>query len=231
MKDRPVSRETAQRRVAVVGTGTGVGKTHTSVALVAALAARGEVVCGLKPIESGLDGTSLADADQLAQVSSVRPEPAPFRFSEPVSPHLAARRCARAISLEVATGWVNDQPGSVVVVESAGALLSPLGPGLTNLDLVRALAPAAVVLVGLDRLGILHEVACCLLALRTLAPALPSPVVVLNPPAAPDASTGTNAEELQTLGITSGAVSMPRGAPTGPASIAAAQLVLSRLGF
>ncbi|WP_437674936.1 ATP-dependent dethiobiotin synthetase BioD [Sorangium sp. So ce131] len=229
MSDRPVSRETAQLRVAVVGTGTGVGKTHTSVALVAALAARGGVVCGLKPIESGLDGTSASDADQLAQVSSVRPGPAPFRFSEPISPHLAARRCGRTISLDVATGWISDQPAPVVVVESAGALLSPLGPGLTNLDLVRALAPAAVVLVGLDRLGILHEVACCLLALRTLAPALPLPVVVLNPPAAPDASTGTNAEELETLGVTSGAITMPRGAPTAPASMTAAQRVLSRL--
>ncbi|WP_437733169.1 ATP-dependent dethiobiotin synthetase BioD [Sorangium sp. So ce1335] len=215
----------------MVGTGTGVGKTHASVALVAALAARGAQVSGLKPIESGVDGTSLTDADQLARVSSIPAEPAPYRFAEPVSPHLAARRCGLAISLDVAAAWVARQPAPVLVVESAGALLSPLGPGLTNADLVRALAPDALVLVGLDRLGVLHEVTCCLLALRTLAPGLPPALVVLNPPAAPDASTGTNAAELESLGITSGAIAMPRDASTAPASLDAAQLALERLGL
>ncbi|KYF62016.1 dethiobiotin synthase [Sorangium cellulosum] len=229
MRGRAVSRETGQLRVAVVGTGTGVGKTHASVALVAALAARGAQVCGLKPIESGVDGASTTDADQLALVSSVQPEAAPYRFAEPVSPHLAARRCGVTISLDVATAWVARQQAPVVVVESAGALLSPLGPGLANADLVRALAPDALVLVGLDRLGILHEVASCLMALRALAPGLPPALVLLNPPAASDASTGTNAEELESLGITSNTVVMPRAAPTAPASLASAQLALARL--
>jgi dethiobiotin synthetase len=217
--------------VAVVGTGTEVGKTHVAVALVSALAARGEAVSGLKPIESGVDGSSASDADRLARVSSVRPEVAPYRFVEPVSPHLAARRHDRAISLEVATAWVARHEAPLLVVESAGALLSPLGPGLTNADLVRALRPEAVVLVGLDRLGILHEVAACLLALRTLVPEAPSPVVVLNPPAVSDASAGTNVGELEVLGIASGGVLMPRGAPDAPDALAAAQIALSRLGL
>ncbi|WP_437811814.1 dethiobiotin synthase [Sorangium sp. So ce1078] len=229
MRGLPVSRETGQLRVAVVGTGTGVGKTHASVALVAALAARGDKVCGLKPIESGVDGLSRSDAEHLAAVSSVQPEPAPYRFPEPLSPHLAARRCAQAISLDLVAAWVDRHQASLVIVESAGALLSPLGPGATNADLVRALAPDAVVLVGLDRLGILHEVASCVLALRALAPGLPPALVMLNPPSAPDASTGTNAGELEMLGIAAGAVVMPRAAPTAPSSLAAAELALARL--
>ncbi|WP_437599126.1 ATP-dependent dethiobiotin synthetase BioD [Sorangium sp. So ce590] len=231
MRGRPVSRETGQLRVAVVGTGTGVGKTHASVALVAALAARGDKVCGLKPIESGVNGLSTSDADQLALVSSVQPEPAPYRFLEPLSPHLAARRCARGISLDLVAAWVDRQQAPLVIIESAGALLSPLGPGVTNADLVRALAPDAVVLVGLDRLGILHEVASCMLALRALAPGLPPALVVLNPPAAPDASTGTNTGELEMLGIARDGVVMPRALPTAPASLAAAALTLARLGM
>ncbi len=231
MSAHAVSRETGRLRVAVIGTGTGVGKTHAASALVAALAARGEAVCGLKPIESGVDGTSATDAEQLSLVSSVKPEPAPYRFSEPLSPHLAARRSGCTISIDAATTWIERQPARVVFVESAGALLSPLGPGLTNADLVRAVGPDRIVLVGLDRLGILHEVACCLLALRTLAPELPAPLVVLNCPPAPDASTGTNAEELDVLGVTSGVVAMPRAAPTDAASLAAARLALSRLGL
>ncbi|WP_437674938.1 AAA family ATPase [Sorangium sp. So ce131] len=90
-RDRPVSRETAQLRVAVAGTGIGGGKTHTSVALIAALTARGDAVCALKPIGSGLDGTSAADAYQLAQVSSVRPGPRRCSVSANRSPLTSPR--------------------------------------------------------------------------------------------------------------------------------------------
>jgi len=216
--DRAVSRETP-RLVAVVGTGTEVGKTHASVALVAALAAEGRKVCGLKPIESGVSPGVLTDAARLAAVSSAPCAAAPYQFEAPVSPHLAARSTGVTISVEAAARWVLDQVAEVLVVETAGALLSPLGPGLTNLDLVRALRPDALVLVGLDRLGILHEVAACQVALRALAPELPEPVVVLNAPAVRDASSGTNAGELRTLGVVSRVVGMPRGESLEPESL------------
>ncbi|WP_437608125.1 dethiobiotin synthase [Sorangium sp. So ce834] len=125
MRGGAVSRETGQLRVAVVGTGTGVGKTHTAVALVAALAARGDKVCELKPIEPGVDGLSVSEADQMVTVSSVQPEPAPYRFPESVSPHRAARRCASAISPDVVASCVGTQKAPGVIVESAGALPSP----------------------------------------------------------------------------------------------------------
>jgi dethiobiotin synthetase len=231
MNDPTVSRETRARRIAVVGTGTEVGKTHVTVALVAALAARGAHVSGLKPIESGIATAALTDAERLASVSTVFSEPAPYRFGEPVSPHLAARRLGVELSLEAAAGWVRRQPARITLVETAGALLSPLGPGLTNLDLVRTLAPDAMVLVGLDRLGILHEIAACLVVLRTLAPELPAPQVVLNAPPVPDASTSTNAEELDTLGIVQGVMVMPRMAPTSAPSLAMADRIVTQMGL
>lgn len=228
---QPVSRETGHRRIAVLGTGTEVGKTHASVALTAALAARGEQVGGLKPIESGVTPGVLTDADRLAEVSSVPPDLAPYRFTEPVSPHLAARRSGVVISLEVVTRWLDSQRSRIALIETAGAVLSPLGSGLTNLDLARAIAPDAVVLVGLDRLGILHEVACCFLVLRTLAPELPAPLLVLNAPAASDASTGTNADELVALGIAPRVVSFPRADARHATSLSAAHQVLAELGL
>lgn len=218
-----VSRETGRLLVAVVGTGTEVGKTHVGVALVAALAASGRRVAGLKPIESGVSAGALTDAEQLARVSSVAPGPAPYRFADPVSPHLAARRTGEHLSVLVAAGWVLEQAAEVLVVETAGALLSPLGFRVSNLDLVRVLKPWALVLVGLDRLGILHEVAACRVALEALAPELPEPVVVLNEPERRDASTGTNAEELQRLFIARQVAVMPRAEPLAPESQQAAR--------
>ncbi|AKT36423.1 uncharacterized protein CMC5_005360 [Chondromyces crocatus] len=166
----------------------------------------------MKPVESGIVANTWSDADRLAQVSVVRASEAPFRFEPAVSPHLAARELGVSIELDQVLSWVGTQGASLEVIETAGALLSPLGRQLTNLDMIKALEGDGLILVGLDRLGILHEVAACLLALRTLAPELPLPVVVLNEPSQRDASTGINVGELQTLGLIQDGVMMPRGA-------------------
>jgi len=205
-------------RIVVIGTGTGVGKTHLGVALVHALATSGERVIGLKPIESGVGsdaGESPTDAAQLAAVSTFHVKrPQPYAFPDPISPHLAARKMGTTIDLAVVAAWVSEHDAPWTIIETAGALLSPVGPGLTNLDLAASLRPDALLLAGLDRLGILHDVSAAMLALRTLAPQLPSPIVVLQAPPTEDASTGTNGAELLTLGIASQVITFPRAEPT-----------------
>lgn len=226
------------KRVVVVGTGTGIGKTHLGVALVAELARSGLRVVGLKPVESGvcLDRLDETDAGLLASVSSVRLAEvgALYAFAPAVSPHLAARQASVLIDLERIAGWVA-QVGAgtgadVAVVETAGALLSPLSRTLTNLDLARALRPDCLVLVGCDRLGVLHDVAATLHALRTLAPELGEATLVLQPPALPDTSTGANAAELAFLGLGQPIV-FPRVSPTDAACLKAAHSLATRLGL
>src|SRR5262249_3448457 len=129
------------------------------------------------------------------------------------------------IELARVVDWVDAHTCPWVLVETAGALLSPLGGGLTNLDLTRALRPDAVLLVALDRLGVLHEVSACFLALKVLAAELRQMIVILQPPPTPDASTRTNAVELLGLGVVSQAFVMPRGATTDAAvALAASEL-------
>ena len=53
------------KRMVVVGTGTGVGKTHVSCALFHALSAEGHESVGLKPVETGVDHEGQAETDQL----------------------------------------------------------------------------------------------------------------------------------------------------------------------
>jgi dethiobiotin synthetase len=86
-----------------------------------------------------------------------------------------------------------------VVVETAGGLFSPLGDGANNLDLVRALEPASLVLVAPDRLGALHDVTAAMGYARSLGRCVDA--VVLSASAKPDPSTGTNRRELERLGI------------------------------
>jgi len=214
--------------VALVGTGTDVGKTHLGEALLIAAALRQIQAVGLKPIESGSGPAT--DASRLEQVSTFHvKQSAPYRFQTPVSPHLAARLEADEIALPRVLSWIashSDSPLSII--ETAGALLSPLSRTLTNLSLVRALAPTALVLVARDRLGVLHDVTVTLHALRTLAPELPTPAVVLQPPAIPDASTGTNARELSLLDVAPSAFALPF-APPGDATVQAAVAPLFNL--
>lgn len=216
-------------RVVIVGTGTEIGKTHLGVALVGAAARRGWEVCGLKPVESGVPAGGVGeDAAALEAASPFHVKrPPPYALVDAVSPHLAARRAGVIIELEPIRAWVEGHTAEWVFVETAGALLSPLAKGVTNLDLAAALAPDRWVLVGVDRLGVLHDVTACCRALEghTRAP----PLVVLQSPRAPDLSTGTNAQELRELGIAEEVAVMPRGEPLSEACQEAANQVLERL--
>lgn len=216
-------------RVAVVGTGTGVGKTHFSVALLHALSLQGRSAVGLKPVESGI-GAEESDSARLAAASTFHVKhPAPYRLPDPVSPHLAARRVGVEITPARIVDWVTECSAPWTIIESAGGLLSPLAPSFTNLDLLQMLAPDLVVLVGVDRLGTLHDVGACLLALATDAAELPRPNVVLQTPEVADTSTGTNAEELVTLGMVKHVTLIPRGAPVGRPVAEATLGLLARL--
>ncbi len=199
--------------IAVVGTGTEVGKTHLSVALLHELQRRGCSAVGLKPVESGVaEGQSGSDASKLAAASSFHVKhPAPYRLPDPVSPHLAARRAGVVVELPPIVEWVAACAAPWTIIETAGGLLSPLARGASNLDLVAALTPDIVVLVGVDRLGTLHEVAACQLALATKLPEAVDCIVVLHAPKIADASTGTNGAEMVTLGMADDVVLVPRG--------------------
>lgn len=221
----------SKSRVVVLGTGTGIGKTHVAVALVRALASCGLSVAGLKPIESGV-GSGPSDAELLRGAGTFHVKhPPPYMFAEPVSPHLAARHAGRSIELPPVISWIELSKAAVTVVETAGAMLSPLSSSLTNLSLAAALTPDFVLLVAPDRLGVLHDVRAALLAFGSLAPSLPQPCVVLQPPAQADASTGTNADELELLGVTLGVTSFPRAEAASPEARDAGLRLAQRLGI
>jgi dethiobiotin synthetase len=212
---------TAEHRLVIAGTGTEIGKTHAAVALVSAFARRGLVAVGLKPIESGIQ-ISLPDSARLALVSSRPTSPPPYAFVDALSPHLAARRAGITIQLDVVSSWVAAHPAEVLVIETAGGVFSPLSDVLINLDLIRHLAPHSILLVAPDRLGVLHDLRACLTAMRFLAPELPTPSVLLQPPLTPDSSTGTNAPEIERLGIARVLAVFPRAEVDSPPYEAAA---------
>ncbi len=182
--------------VVVTGTGTEVGKTHASVALLLR-ARRTLTVCGFKPVESGVDGGEGSDGQHLREAGTfhVKHPRSPYLLRRPVSPHLAAREAGVTIELGPILTAVEAlrSDRDHVLVELAGGLFSPLAPGLLMVDLVAALAPTRIVLVAPDRLGVLHDVGATVRAAGTLVSQIG---VVLSAPSQPDASTGTNGAEL-----------------------------------
>lgn len=185
------------RRLIVTGTGTGIGKTHVSEALLLAWRSSGRSCAGLKPVESGVTAETVTDAARLAAASTFHVKPGPYAFPDPVSPHLAARRAGAVISFDAVSGVMRAAATEVdwTLLELPGGLFTPVTDDALNADLARALRADALVLVAPDRLGVLHDVIAATRAAAALG-LRPSCVLLVATPEV-DASTGSNASELE----------------------------------
>src|SRR5919204_3181522 len=84
----------------VTGTGTQVGKTVVAAVIARSLVAAGARVAVFKPAVSGLAETSEPDHVLLRRAAGstqTDDEIAPYRYEEPVSPHLAAALAGETI--------------------------------------------------------------------------------------------------------------------------------------
>lgn len=158
----------------IAGTDTGIGKTHATCTLLHLLRARGNEVCGMKPVASGCEETpqGLRNDDALAlQAASSSPMPYewinPVALREPLSPHLAAAHEGVEIRLaplneafERLRGMHDD-----VLVEGVGGWLVPLSRSLLASGIARQWQLPVILVVGL-RLGCINH---ALLSARAIA--------------------------------------------------------------
>jgi len=155
-----------KRGVFVTGTDTGVGKTVAAAALVHALRGAGETVVPMKPIAAGAEERDgrWANEDTLALLEAAGLERdalervTPVLLREPMSPHIAAAREGRTISLApILEELGRAGPANAFhIVEGVGGFVVPLGDDLDTIDLARAVALPVVLVVGL-RLGCLNH--------------------------------------------------------------------------
>ncbi|MBA4212870.1 MAG: dethiobiotin synthase [Polaromonas sp.] len=149
----------------VTGTDTGVGKTLVSAALLHTLARHHRRVVGMKPVAAGLidhHGHWVSeDVLALRAASSVTVPPEldnPVALPDPLSPHIAAQRAGRMITVAelLAAQRALKERVDVVVVEGAGGWRVPINEHETLADLARAIGVPVVLVVGL-RLGCLNH--------------------------------------------------------------------------
>jgi dethiobiotin synthetase len=218
------------RLVVVTGTGTGIGKTHVSEALLRALSDSLPRVTGLKPVESGVGGGERTDRERLDAASSFHVQQSGYSFAPPVSPHLAARESGETIEagvLQSIVARVREQ-ADLTLVELPGGLFTPLSPSLLNVDVVRSLRADFVLLVAPDRLGVLHDVLAATTAAASRGVAF-SAIALVEPEIA-DSSTSRNMLELHMFLPHTPIRGLPRAAVgnlvTHPALVALAREIL-----
>jgi dethiobiotin synthetase len=155
----------------VAGTGTGVGKTHVTAALLQAFSRRGLRALAAKPIETGVSnlGEMCSDIARLSEAAGAELGFCNiYALRKPASPHLAARLEGVAIDPERVRTAVLSAAGradGLFLIEGAGGLRVPLRPGYEMIDLARDLG-APLLLVGRSGLGTLNET---LLSLEAIA--------------------------------------------------------------
>jgi len=170
----------------VSGTDTGVGKTVVARAIVRALVRQGVDVVVAKPVESGADPTP---ADALALRAAACSDDSldaicPFRFPDPVSPHLAAARVGARIDGEAILALLARLADGheLVVAEGAGGLLVPLADDLLYADVI-ARSGYRLLVVAPDVLGTINATLLTLEAARARGIEVAGVVLNRTPPA------------------------------------------------
>jgi dethiobiotin synthetase len=165
----------------------------------------------VKPIETDCLDPPRADEDgiRLAEATGQSgPKRALVRLPGQVAPAIAADQAGITVDYDdlVARIRALTAPDTLLLVEGAGGLLSPLTWTDNHLDLAHSL-DARVLLVAADRLGTIGHT---LMALRVLqAEKVPVVGVVLNQPGVPDDSSRTNAAALNRLAESVPVVTVP----------------------
>lgn len=192
----------ALRALFVAGTGTDVGKTVVTGALLRALRGLGVAAQAVKPVQTGVTATATlcGDASTYAAAVSDRaplpelPPAAVLRvFSLAASPHQAAAQAgarlhAASLASRIREHWAGLAPrAELLLLEAAGGLLAPLNAREAMIDLM-AEVNAPVILVGRNELGALNHVLLSLAALRGHRLQLAGLVLVAPPRAAAGAS-------------------------------------------
>jgi dethiobiotin synthetase len=189
----------------VTGTGTDVGKTVLSAALLAAIAAAGEPVRAHKPVVTGLDERPQSgwppDHELLASVAGMRSEEvAPLRYGPAVAPDLAARLAGEAIDPTALVERARTAAAGeeTLIVEGVGGLFVPLTDELTVRDLAVALG-LALLIAAAPGLGTINHTLLTLDAAR--AAGLDVCAVVLTPwPEQPSELERSNRATIARLG-------------------------------
>lgn len=151
------------KRWFITGTDTEIGKTYVACELVRQLVEKGNRVAALKPVASGCERTPEGlrndDALRLLQAANAPmsyEQANPYAFEPPIAPHIAAARAGVDIDVSRVSAIADEIAADHLVIEGVGGWCVPLGRDVMLADLVRALEPRVILVVGM-RLGCINH--------------------------------------------------------------------------
>lgn len=160
--------------VFITATGTELGKTLTTCGLLHQLQAAGKKAQAVKPVISGFDENNWTASDTgllleamglpltMDQASAI----SPWRYEEPVSPHLAAEDGGPDAADIVNFCQQTLEREGIQLIEGAGGIMTPLVQGFTQLDLLERLHIPAVLVTG-SYLGTISHTLTALEAIKS----------------------------------------------------------------
>ncbi|MGC1639745.1 MAG: dethiobiotin synthase, partial [Pseudolabrys sp.] len=160
----------------VTSTGTDIGKTFVTAALIRYMRESNQPVAALKPIVSGYDSSVAETSDPAVLLAALGRRMsadeveriAPWRFRAPLAPDLAAAREGRRVDfvelVEFSRAAINGAKGPLFI-EGVGGIMVPLDERRTVLDWMTALDIPLLLVVG----GYLGTISHTLTALGVLA--------------------------------------------------------------
>ncbi len=149
--------------IIVTGTGTAVGKTYVSAAVIALLRARGVTCAARKPAQSyDSDDTDPRDADVLAAATGEEPRVVCREdrwYPIALAPPMATTQLGRPrFSISELVAEIAASDAKLTFLEGAGGLRSPIAHDGDTLSLIVAMHPAHVVVVAESGLGTINAV-------------------------------------------------------------------------
>jgi dethiobiotin synthetase len=143
----------------VTATGTEIGKTFVTAGLVSALRQQGRAVDALKPVMTGYTPETAGASDAGVLLTALgRPvneetiaDIAPWRFTAPLSPDMAARREQREVAFDRLVAFCRERMAArkdVLLIEGVGGVMVPLDDTHTVLDWMVALRIPVILVAG-----------------------------------------------------------------------------------
>lgn len=177
----------------ITGTGTDIGKTWLTCALLRHWCGAGRRPAALKPVLSGFDPLSPQASDAGALLAAMGREVsteeldaiAPWRFQAPLSPDMAAAREGRPIDFDELVAFSRRamaEPDRPLLIEGVGGVMAPLDARHTVRDWIAASGLPCVLVAG-SYLGSLSHTLSALAALEKVGAGVTAIVVNETPDA------------------------------------------------
>jgi dethiobiotin synthetase len=209
----------------VTGTGTDIGKSFVT----AALLRRVPAATALKPVASGFDPAAAAISDPGILLAAMRrpitdaalDDVAPWRFAAPLSPDMAAAREGTAIDFTALVAFCRTRIAAapdLLLIEGIGGLMVPLDATHTVLDWMAAL-DIPILLVAGSYLGTISHSLSAAAVLKTYGLRIAS--LVVNETEGSAVPLDETAATIQRFVAPVPVIAVPRGASSDHPAFAA----------